>query len=232
MLEPLVSVVIAVRNGERFLPAAIQSVLAQGWRPLEILVVDGHSTDGTAAIAHSYPEIRYVLQANRGVADAYNTGIAAAQGEFVAFLSHDDLWTPDKLRSQMAYMLDHPEVRYTVARVKFFHEPGAPLPAGFRRKLLEGDHLAYIMETLLARKAAFKEVGGFDTGLTSGEDVDWFARARDTQTAHEVIPKVLLYKRVHDANLSLCDPATNQILLQVLRRSIRRKRTVSPQETA
>jgi hypothetical protein len=99
MDNPMVSVIIAVRNGERFLRLAIESVLAQTYRPFEIVVIDGHSDDQTAAIAGSFPEARVVPQAGRGVADAYNLGIESAKADFIAFLSHDDLWTPDKLRS-------------------------------------------------------------------------------------------------------------------------------------
>jgi glycosyltransferase involved in cell wall biosynthesis len=225
MAQPLVSVIMAVRNGERFLSAAIESVLAQQWHALEIVLVDGHSTDRTAEIARAYSPVRYIAQDNRGVADAYNVGLTAAEGEFVAFLSHDDLWTPDKLSSQMAYMLDHPEAQYAVAQVKFFLEPGYVLPPGFRPQLLQRELVAYIMETLLARRSVFVRVGSFDPRLTSGEDVDWFSRAKDQKVPHGIIQRVLLHKRVHDANVSLTDRAANQILLKVLRQSIARKRT-------
>jgi glycosyltransferase involved in cell wall biosynthesis len=225
MVKPLVSVVMAVRNGERFLSAAIESVLAQQWPALEILLVDGHSRDKTAQIAKAYAPVRYIAQGNRGIADAYNVGIAAAAGEFITFLSHDDLWTMDKLSCQMAYMLDHPEAQYVVAQVKFFLESGHVLPSGFRPQLLEQEPVAYIMETLLARRSVFGRVGGFDPRLTSAEDVDWFSRAKDQNVPHGIIEQVLLHKRVHDANISLNDGATNQLLLKVLRQSIARKRT-------
>lgn len=218
---------MAVRNGERFLSAAIESVLAQQWHPLEVLVVDGHSSDRTAEIAQAYSPLRYIAQSSRGVADAYNLGIAAAKGNFIAFLSHDDLWTPDKLSSQMAYLLDHPEAQYAVAKVKFFLEPGYTLPPGFRPQLLEQEPLAYIMETLLARRSVFAQVGNFDRRLTSAEDVDWFSRAKDQSIPHGLIERVLLHKRVHDANVSLTDMATNQLLLKVLRQSIARKRAAA-----
>ena len=224
MTQPLVSVVMAVRNGERFLRAAIESVLAQQWQPLEIVLVDGHSTDRTAEIAREYSAVRYIAQNDRGVAEAYNVGIAAAEGEFIAFLSHDDLWTPDKLSSQMAYLIDHPEARYVVGQVKFFLEPGYAIPPGFRPQLLEAELVAYIMETLLARRSVFARVGSFDQQLTSGEDVDRFSRAKDQKVVHGIIERVLVHKRVHDANVSLTDSATNQILLKVLRQSIARKR--------
>jgi glycosyltransferase involved in cell wall biosynthesis len=225
---PSVSTIIAVRNGERWLAGAIDSVLRQTWRPAEILLVDGHSTDSTAAIAARYPEICYVPQSGRGVGDAYNCGIAAATSPYIAFLSHDDIWLPQKLELQMQHLLAHPEAQYVVGRVKFFLEPGFATPAGFRPELFETAPVAFIMETLLARRPVFDCVGVFDPQLTSGEDVDWFARAKDANVAHGVCDEILVHKRVHSTNTSLTDPTTNQILLQVLRRSLARKGPLAP----
>lgn len=224
MSWPLVSVIIAVRNGERFLVSALSSVLEQDYRPFEIIVVDGQSVDNTAEIARSFQEVRYVRQINRGIADAYNVGIEAARGEFVAFLSHDDLWTPDKLSVQVGYMLSHPKIQYTVARVRFFLEPGCSIPPGFRKELLEGDHVGLIMETLVARRSLFDEIGRFDPQLTISEDADWFARASDYKVPKVVVPQVLLWKRVHDTNASLDVDLGHRDLLKALQRSIARKR--------
>jgi glycosyltransferase involved in cell wall biosynthesis len=223
MSGPLVSVIVAVKDGERFLAAAIRSILEQSYRSFEIIVVDGHSVDRTAAIAQSFSAVRYLRQVNRGVADGYNTGLAAARGELIAFLSHDDLWAPDKLQMQVEHLLLDPTLQYVVARVKFLLEPGFPVPPRFRRELLEGDHVGYIMETLLARRSLFDTIGKFDPELTSADDVDWFARAKDRNIPGAVIPKVLVYKRVHNANTSL--QFSNHNLLATLRRSIIRKRS-------
>jgi glycosyltransferase involved in cell wall biosynthesis len=225
MDNPMVSVIIAVRNGERFLRSAIESVLAQTYRPFEIAVIDGHSDDQTAAIAGSFPEARVVPQAGRGVADAYNLGIESAKTDFIAFLSYDDLWTPDKLSVQMSYLIAHPEIAYTIARIKFFLEDEKSIPAGFRPELLEGDHIGRIMETLVARKQVFDLVGKFDTSLSTAEDVDWYSRAADKGVPMAIMPYVLLHKRVHDANLSIQTLTNNQNLLKTLRRSIERKRS-------
>lgn len=226
--KPLVSVIIAVRNGERFVGSAIESVLAQDYRPYEIIVVDGQSTDRTAEIAQSYGAVRYVLQTGRGVADAYNIGVDAAKGELVAFLSSDDLWTPDKLTVQVGYMLDHPELMYTIARITVFLDPGCAVPPSFRRELLEGDHVGKVMETVVARKAVFDAIGGFDTSLPVSEDADWFVRTHDHNIPMAVIPRVLLHKRVHDANLTWSTPTPDlhAHLLKALRGSVRRKQNM------
>jgi glycosyltransferase involved in cell wall biosynthesis len=222
--QPLVSAVIAVRNGERFLSSAIESVLNQSYPAAEILVVDGHSTDRTADIAHSFAGVRRVPQAGHGVSDAWNVGIEAARGELVAFLSHDDRWTPDKLQIQAGYLSAHPETEYTIARVKFELEPGYDVPAGFRRGLLLGDHVGEIMETLVVRRSLFDRIGRFDPTLHTAEDADWYARAHDARVTYAIIPRVLLIKRVHDENTSLNNPLNDQNLLTALKRSIDRKR--------
>jgi glycosyltransferase involved in cell wall biosynthesis len=199
-------------------------VLAQTYRPFEIIVIDGRSEDATAAIARSFPEVRVVPQTGRGVADAYNLGVASAKADFIAFLSHDDLWTPDKLNVQISHMMAHPEIGYSIARVTFFLEDPNSMPAGFRPELLEGDHVGRIMETLVARKSVVDAVGRFDTSLSTAEDVDWYARAADLGIPMAVLPNVLLRKRVHEDNLSITTPANNQNILKALRQSIRRKR--------
>ena len=224
MHSPLVSVVVAVRNGERFLSEAITSILKQDYRPVEIIVVDGHSEDHTARIAQSFTQVRYILQANRGIANAYNIGIAMARGDIVAFLSHDDLWMPNKLSLQVGFLKEHPEVQYTIALMKYFLEPGHNVPRGFKKELLEEHHVGKIMETLVVRKALFDTLGGFDGAMNLAEDADWYARASDRKIPMAIIPEVLLHKRVHDANASSDAATSNRELLKALKRSIERKK--------
>lgn len=220
-----VTVIIVVRNGARFLAEAISSALSQSYQPTEIIIVDGHSTDDTAKIAKSFPEVRYLRQNRLGISNAYNLGIQAAQSEFVAFLSHDDLWTSDKLAVQIQYLLEHQDIMYCVAQTDFFLEPGNALPPGFRSNLLTGEHPARIMETLVARRHLFNLIGGFDEGLNTAEDVEWYARAADAQIPMMVINQVLLHKRIHDQNASLNTVENNRNLLMALRKTVSRKHT-------
>jgi len=222
--DPAVSVIMAVKNGARFLGAAIDSVLAQDYRPVEVVVVEEGSVDDTVSIARSYPAVRVVSQVGTGIASAYNTGIDVTCGDLLAFLSSDDLWTPDKLSAQVRYLRARPPVQYVTARVRFFLEPGCAVPPGFKPGLLEGDHVGHIMETLLARRQVFDLVGRFDPRLSTGEDIDWFSRAIDLGVCTAVVERVLLHKRVHDKNLSLNDAESNRNLLAVVKRSLDRRR--------
>src|SRR5436305_1029668 len=91
--QPMISVIIPVYNGERYLGEAIESVLAQSYHWLEIILVDDGSTDGSATVAKQFsPAVQVVRQPNLGAGAARNRGIALAQGEFLAFLDADDLW--------------------------------------------------------------------------------------------------------------------------------------------
>ena len=146
-------------------------------------------------------------------------------GEFVAFISHDDVWSAGKLEQQVQFLRENPRVQYVTGRVKFFVEPGCPLPDGFRKELLDGDHVGHIMETLVARRTAFDRVGLFDCALTTAEDVDWFSRARQMGILAAVTPAVVLYKRIHGGNSSLNVAENNANLLRVLRNGVARKRS-------
>ncbi|BAQ61471.1 glycosyl transferase [Geminocystis sp. NIES-3708] len=221
---PLVSVIIVVKNGEKFLQTAIESVLNQTYKNYEIIVIDGNSNDKTPIIAQCYSQIRYFLQNSQGIADAYNQGIDEAKAELITFLSCDDIWTDDKLKIQVDYMIDNPQVQGVIGKVKFFLEEGNLPPSGFKTELLEGDHVGKIMETLMVKKSVFEKVGNFNSEFWVAEDVDWFARCQDANIFIKVIDKILLNKRIHNNNISLNRPENNQNLLKILRESIHRKR--------
>jgi glycosyltransferase involved in cell wall biosynthesis len=102
-MTPLVSVVLPVYNGQHYVRAAIESVLAQMFKPIELIVVDDGSTDSSADLVASYgPRLVFIQQPNAGVAAARNTGIRAARGQFIAFLDQDDWWLPSKIAKQVA----------------------------------------------------------------------------------------------------------------------------------
>jgi glycosyltransferase involved in cell wall biosynthesis len=222
-----VSVILTVRNGQALIAEALDSVFQSTVKPAEILVVDGGSTDRTVEIARSFPLVRVIHQTSTGIARAYNEGIAQAQGAFIAFISHDDLWLPGKLDKQIDYMRRNPTVLYTVAMVQHVLAPGSTVPPGFRDELLKRPVPGMMMETLVARKCVFALVGGFDPDFPIGEDTDWLARARDANIGMTLLPDVLLHKRIHGANASLTEPRLNQLLLRAMRHSVVRKKALA-----
>ncbi len=225
MNNPLVSIIIPVLNAELYLAEAIASVLSQTYSPLEIIVVGGLSTDNTEKIAKSYQQVRYIHQTGKGIWNAFNEGIDAARGELIAFLSADDLWAPNKLSFQVDYLLRHPEIQYTITRVKFVLLPGYTMPPNFKPELLSGDYGIRLLESLVVRKSLFDQIGKFNSQLTFAADTDWFARIKDRNISMGIISEVLLYKRIHDSNLSLSNVRGHQeILLKILRESFQRQR--------
>ncbi len=224
-MNPIVSVIIPVYNGARYLRAALESVFAQTYRSFEVIVVDDGSADDSGIIAQSFPEVRYLHQTNQGVAAARNHGIEAARGEFFAFLDQDDLWTPDKLRLQIEYLRSHPDVGYTLTQQKFFLDPGATLPAWFRKELFDSVHTGWVLGTLVVRRTTFEQVGNFVTGYSAANDSDWFFRAKAAAIPMAVVPELLLLKRIHDANDSARAKEILSELLKVVKTSLDRQRS-------
>lgn len=222
---PLVSVIVPVKNGERFLPQALEDVTAQTYGKRETIVVDGRSTDASPQIARSFPGVCVIEQRGEGLADAWNVGLDAAAGELIAFIDGDDRWSPQKLAAQVDLLRRAPGVDYVVTMVRLFLEPGCALPPGVSPGLLAGDHVAPIPSALLARRSVFDAIGNFRTDFEFASDTDWFARVKNAQLVGAVIPEALVLKRVHDANLSYSAARDlNSELLRILRQSVARKR--------
>lgn len=218
-----VSVIVVVKDGERYLADALRSIAAQTHPAAEILVVDGGSRDATARIARTWPGVRHLAQTGTGLAQARNQGLAAARSALVAFLDHDDLWEPDKLAAQVAALRD-PAADYSLTALRFVLEPGARPPAHLAGAALSEPRTAGTPSALLARRALFARLGGFDERLAIGCDADWFARARDAGAVCAAVDAVLLRKRLHGRNLSTDAARNRREMFEVARRSIARTR--------
>jgi len=204
MTQPLISCIVPVFNGERYLTEALESILKQTYRPLEIIVADDGSTDGTATLVASYgDQVRYLFQPNAGVAAACNLGVRASRGEFIAFLAADDLWHPQKLVLQMSQFQNRPELDLCLTHMQNFWIPELRTEAErFRDQPLAQPWPGYLPQALLARRAVFETVGLFDNTLRYEDAKDWFLRAAECGTVMELLPDVLVYRRLHRANIS------------------------------
>lgn len=226
--NPLVSAIISVYNGEHYLAKAIESVFAQTYRPIEVIVVDDGSTDKSADVARSYKGIQYIYQSNQGVAVARNAGLNAAQGEFIAFLDADDIWVPHKLRIQVEYLFEHPAVGYTIGKIQNFNCPGNNSRSQVKESSLEKEQAGLI--TMVARKTVFEQVGGFDPSYRIGSDFEWVVRAKDAGISMVILSEILLHRRIHDSNLSHQTQARYASLLRMFKESIDRKVQMSDRE--
>jgi glycosyltransferase involved in cell wall biosynthesis len=222
----LISCVVPVFNGERYLRETLDSILGQTYAPLEVIVADDGSSDGTRAVVEAYGErVRYLHQPNGGHAAARNLGLSAARGGSVAFLDADDLWHPEKLERQMARFRQRPELDACVTFVQEFRSPElGPEDSSSDTEPVPG----YRSVTLLARRGLFDAVGRFDPALRHGNDTDWFLRATDRGAVIELIPDVLVYRRLHDANRSrLLAEASRREYLRIVKASLDRRRGVT-----
>lgn len=235
MNTPCISCIVPVFNGERFLGKALDSILAQTYRPLEILAVDDGSTDQTQAILEGYGEpVLYIAQSNAGPATARNTGIRAAKGEFIAFLDADDLWHADKLTRQVARFHARPELGVSVTQIQNFWMPELNEEQERFREHRRGQALpGYSTVTLLARRQLFDLVGMFDATLKHGDDTEWFMRAEEHGVLIEMLPEVLVYRRLHANNRSRTWTARSQaeylyLIKNLVERRQARQKAVSP----
>jgi len=222
MPDPLVSVVLPVHDGERFLSDALDSVLTQDYEPFELIVVDDGSTDGSGDIARARPA-RVIRQERQGLAAARNTGIRAARGALIAFIDADDVWLPGKLRLQTDYLQAHPDVGFLYTAWTILLEPGASLPPQFEAGGT-GRREGYLPSSFLAKREVFDLVGLFDPRYEIGEDVDWFTRAVEAGVTYDVVPAVLVHYRVHDANLTRDTRALKSAVFRALREAAARRR--------
>lgn len=223
MFDPRISVVIPVYNGERFLGEAIGSVLSQAERPLEVIVIDDGSTDGSAEVARAFPSVNYVYQANAGQAEARNQGAALATGEFLAFLDADDVWMPDKLTWQLAAFAAEPHLDAVFGHAEQFVEAGSPHEVAEKLRILP----AQLPSAMLIRRQRFLQLGGYPTGLRVAEVVDWYARALESGLKAITLDQVVYRRRIHGANTTLRNRPATSDYLAVVRSALRRRRSAA-----
>jgi glycosyltransferase involved in cell wall biosynthesis len=224
MNHDLISVIIPVYNGERYLAEAVESIRQQNYEPLEIIIVDDGSTDDTAKVAMDLgKDINYFYQENRGPAAARNTGIKTAKGTIIGFLDADDLWPVNKLRIQILRFVNDPLLQVIMGRAQFIKMPGAPeIDIQFEGpdNTLANIHLG----CGLFRKPVFDMVGLFDESLRYCEDHDWFLRARELNIYISILKEVTLYYRIHDQNMSHKRDMGDRYLVLALKKSLDRRR--------
>ncbi|MBD0290359.1 MAG: glycosyltransferase family 2 protein [Thermoleophilia bacterium] len=214
MSDPLdVTVVIPTRDRWALLSETLEAVLRQQGVSFDVVVVDDGSADETRAKVAGLGDGRVrVVRHERslGVARARNAGIAAARGEWIAFLDDDDLWSPHKLRRQLDAA--SPSSVFAYAAVAVLDESGrvaryapAPDPRTLRRRLLERPMIPAGGSNVVARTAVVHELGGFDENLAQLADWDLWIRLAGAGTA-AACPDVLVGYRKHATNMLLTDP--------------------------
>ena len=196
---PRVSVLIPCYNAAAFLGQAIESVLAQTYQDFEIIVVD----DGSADLVGAYEGVRCVRKEHSGISATRNRAVAEAKGEFIAFLDADDLWAPEKLEKQVAYLDSHPQCALVHALAQNFFDGPAETMTQRQKQLMEAN-LENYMAACCIRRSLFERYGLFREDLTVGEDTHWIARLRaaGVEMGH-CVTEYLYFRRIHCGNISL-----------------------------
>jgi len=206
-LNPLVSIVIPVFNGANYLAEAIDSALAQTYSNIEVLVVNDGSNDGgaTREIALRYGNsIRYFEKENGGVASALNLAISEMKGDCFSWLSHDDLFLPEKTRKQVEF-IGETGVDIVYGDFQYIDDQGTALERNTDViALSEKGNLFYQMlsgypvngcTTLISRKV-FERIGYFNPDLPTTQDYDFWFRCAKVYEFH-LLPEVLIKSRIH-----------------------------------
>lgn len=209
-MPPTVSVVMAAKNYARFLPAAVESVLAQTFTDWELVVIDDGSTDHTPQVVKPYladPRVRYFRSDRLGQPRAKNLGAGLSRGGFIAYLDADDAWEPTKLAKQLALLREKPAVGVCFCRRSLIDERGDPLPGNDppapRGRVLPAIFLRNFVcfSSVVVRRHVFDHVGGFDPEWDLSIDYDlWLRAARHTEFDY-VDEELVLYRTGH-GNLS------------------------------
>ena len=198
---PLVSVIIPVFDGARFLPDAIASIVGQGHEPLDIIVVDDGSRDDIDDAVAALPcDVRLLKQAHAGPGAARNAGIRNATADFIAFLDVDDLWLPDMLQVCLEAFETAPDLDVVIGDAqhsKFDPETGEWVYIGDAQETFP-----FHISAAMFRRRAFEQVGLFDEKMEFDEDLDWFMRARDCRAIVEHIDRPALLVRRHESNMT------------------------------
>jgi glycosyltransferase involved in cell wall biosynthesis len=227
-LSRSISVVIGVYNAEAYLAEAVDSVLMQDYRPLELIVVDDGSTDGSGEVAQRYEEVRLIQQANAGNGSARNTGLQAATGEFLAFLDADDRFTAGKLSLQMRALDEDPDLDMVFGHVQEFVSPELDEETRATIRPPAATPMPWTAPNLmLIRRASFDRVGLFSTAVRVGVTVDWFARADEAGLRHRILPQTVLERRLHTQNNGLRERDSRSQYLQVLKAALDRRRAAA-----
>ena len=221
MNAPPVSVIIPAWNAGQFLAEAIATVRRQIWPITEILVVDDGSTDDTAAVARAAGAgVRLVCQKNLGPAAARNRGLAETQGEFVTFLDADDLYEEEKIAREMEALLADPSAEIAVSFMQLF----ATAPDG-ARQLIQAPQFIFGFACGTYRRRVFEGPDGkIDESLRRGEDTDWFLRCCERGVPVKMIPRPGLLYRRHPGSITWGKNVQEKGLLQILKRSLDRRR--------
>lgn len=225
-MTPQTSVIIPVRNGAKFIAAALVSVLPQLEAADEIIIVDDASTDATRSIIARMSDARIRLNDGfgHGVSSARNIGLALARGEFIAFLDHDDVWPAKRHSVMVRAMIADPRLDAVFGRIRIQLDSGGTLWPFLRDqdcRHAPGSNLG----NALYRGSTLRRLDGFDESLTFGEDLDYFHRLLQSGIHFDLCDVDGLIYRRHASNVTNDLERMQHMHFDFIRRHLARKST-------
>jgi len=219
---PLISVIVPVFNGERYLAEALRSIENQTYPHIEIIAVNDGSVDKTMSVIKSYPSVISLSQRHSGLSAALNNGIRNAKGHFFAFLDADDIWEKEKLSNQMKIFMENPGIEAVFGHI-------IPFSRSKEIKEAEGGNPirkipGYCKGSMLIKKKSFFRIGFFDTRWEIGDFIDWYKRAKEKDLKTALTPEVVMRRRIHSRNMSSSRERGKKDYVRILKAAIDRSR--------
>ena len=224
----IVSAIIPVYNGEKYLSEAIESLLDQSYQPIEILIVDNGSTDKSAQIAQSYlPKIQYYYLPEPNGIKAKNFGITQSKGQFISFLDADDIWEKDKTHLQLAAFKQEPTLDAVFGLVQQFISP--ELDSSLKQKYKFSNELmrGYHQSAMLIKREALFKVGLFNETWEVGEFLDWYQRSQEMKLKLSLLNSIVFNRRLHPSNMGITKKHSRHDYLKILKTGLDRRRTIN-----
>lgn len=199
----IISIIIPVYNGEKYLSATIQSVIDQTYNNWELIIVDDGSTDNTADVVKQFNDnrISYIKKNNTGVSDSRNVGAQIAKGEILCFLDADDVWLPDNLEKKIYQLINEPNSILVTSPMYLWYESadyhnckivGSPIIDEWK-EFRELRNISIPSSSLIYKKS-FLEAGMFDTNISTSADFDLSIRLRELGKFTYVNEPLVLYR--------------------------------------
>lgn len=231
---PVVSVIMPMRNAEAYIVQAINSVLSQSFRDLELIIIDDQSTDQSRTIVESFlpndARIKLINGSALGIAAAKNKGLHHAIGNLVMFCDADDLFADNRIETQLSWLAQHPDIGAVCAQFAMMDNNGGnivDLDSGedtcdITDELLSGKTRTHLC-TFLIKREVINTIGGFREFFVSAEDIDFQLRLAEVCKIF-FVPQIVYYYRLHDSSIVHTQPSTKRLFFEETARTFRQQR--------
>jgi len=224
--NPLISVIIPVYNAEKYITQALDSVFNQTIKNIEVICINDGSKDSSLEILKTYgAKIRLLDNGqNYGIGETRNRGIAVAKGDFLAFMDADDIWEPEKLKTQILQFQKNKDLDISFSYMKCFISPELSAEAKRLRYCPPDPTTGYLSGTAVIKSTSFEKVGMFNPKWKVGEFIDWFAKAKEMGLSYDITPGVFLLRRIHETNTGVAERSSRSDFVKIMKESLDRKR--------